>query len=295
MIGLAFCGISGRPPKKPPANTPKEPQADTPKEPPAALMKEPPADTPKEPPAAQASAAVLRELDMAANWPDCWTTKDEELVRTVSGVGRLLGVRCFGCSSLHLKGLLLETAAPSVEELSIDGVLRDDLVTVHAMPRLRRLEVSGDTSLRQYGGGMGPSLPSLSAGQCGLTWLHVHSGGLPENAMTSLLQAHAHTLETLQLRMGTETCQKWLNCGGWPWSSYELVNMLQTMRYYSQRKMTALRRVLVLRKTPVSSPVAFVLRHDKTACAAHLAAVRWYLLGVQVQCDICDGVDSEEL
>ncbi|KAK3913328.1 Roquin-1 [Frankliniella fusca] len=262
-------------------------------EPPAAPVKELPANTPKEPPAAQASAAVLRELDMAAKCPDCWRTNDKELFRALSGVGRLLGVRCSGRSLPLLKFLLLHTAAPSVEELSIDGVRREDLVTVHAMPRLRRLEVSGGPSLRKEGGGKGPSLPPLSAGRCGLTWLHVHSGGLPVNTMISLLQAHAHTLETLQLRMGTETDKEWLNCGGWPWSSYELVNMLQIMR--GQRKLTALRRVLVLRKTPLSSPALLVLRHDKSACAAHLAVVRWHLLGVQVQCDICDGVDPEEL
>ncbi|KAK3931720.1 Roquin-1 [Frankliniella fusca] len=198
----------------------EEPPAAPVKELPANTPKEPSADTPKEPPAAQASAAVLRELDMAANWPDCWTRDDKELLRAVSGVGRLLGVRWSGGP---LRNLLLKTAAPSVEELSIDDVRREELLTVHAMPRLRRLEVSGDPGLYQYGGGMGPTLPSLSAGQCGLTWLHVHSGGLSLNTMISLL-AHAHTLETLQLRMGTETSKEWLNCGGWPWSSYELVN-----------------------------------------------------------------------
>ncbi|KAK3928319.1 Roquin-1 [Frankliniella fusca] len=278
--------------QEPPAAPAKEPPADLPKDPPADLPKEPPANTPKEPPAAQASAAVLRELNIAANWPDCWRTKDEELLRAVTGVGRLLGVRCSGGNHCPLRDLLLKTAAPSVEELSIDGVSNTDLVTVHAMPRLRRLEVSGDTSLREHTGGTGHSLPSLSAGRCGLTWLHVHSGGLPLYPMISLLQAHAHTLETLQLRMGTETDKEWNhNHRAWPWSSYELVNMLQ--RVLGHRKMTALRRVLVLRKTPVSSPVAFVLRHDKTACAAHLAAVRWHLLGVQVQCDICDGIAAD--
>ncbi|KAK3922282.1 Roquin-1 [Frankliniella fusca] len=261
--------------EEPPAAPTKEPPAAPAKEPPAAPTKEPPAAPAKEPPAAQASTTLLRELD----------------------VGRLLGVRCSGHDgasplteeALSLTDQLLKTAAPSVEELSIDSVHHTHLPTVHAMPRLRRLEVSSG-----YIPSGGPSLPSLSAGQCSLTWLYVHSRGLPLTTMSSLLQAHAHTLETLQLCMGTETNEENIaDSRTWPWNSYELVKILRMMR--GQRKMTALRRVLVLRKTPVLSRVAFVLRHDKTACAAHLAVVRWHLPGVQVQCDICDDVDPEEL
>ncbi|KAK3931532.1 Internalin I [Frankliniella fusca] len=228
--------------------------------------------------------------------PDFWKYEDKELLRDVSGVDRLLGVRCYVLDTFGFRRKLLDTAAPSIKVLSIDGAWFSDLLTVHTMPHLRSLKVSGDA--KDTGLNVTPNagqLSTLAARQCGLTWLHVHSAGLPLAIMTSLLKAHAHTLETLQLRMGTETDQVWSknHPKPWLWDSRELVAVMEKVR--EQCRMRALRRVLVLRKPPSVCHPVLELRHDVVACAAHLAALRWRLPGAQVLCDICDGVAPEEL
>ncbi|XP_052124749.1 uncharacterized protein LOC113209649 isoform X2 [Frankliniella occidentalis] len=196
--------------------------------------------------------------------PDYFQQEKAALLRDAPGVTRLVGVCCDKDPVWSLQ--LLQRAAPTVERLSVNHPREAHLRAVHAIPRLRRLYVSGDAALR-----LDPlELPALPPGHAGLQWLSVQN--LPRATTQSLLRAHGGTLEELELYVGTA------GSGGWPYSCGDLLSLLE------QSWLRALRR-LVLRRGWCS--------HSAAACREQRGNVRRVLPGTEVLCGSCVGVRAE--
>ncbi|XP_052124729.1 uncharacterized protein LOC113206702 isoform X8 [Frankliniella occidentalis] len=187
------------------------------------------------------------------------------VLRDAPGVTRLVNVYCNFHPAWSLQ--LLHRAAPTLERLRVDYPREAHLRAVHAMPRLRRLDVVGDTDLLAQP----PELPALPPGHAGLQWLRMED--LPRATTQSLLRAHGCTLEELELVVGTAGSRVW------PKSCGDLHSLLQ------QSGLRALRR-LVLRRD--------WYRHEPAACREQRAEVRRVLPGAEVLCSTCDRVREEE-
>ncbi|XP_026271599.2 uncharacterized protein LOC113201857 [Frankliniella occidentalis] len=130
----------------------------------------------------------------------------EATMRDVSNAKRLCGLVCNADLAWSLR--LLQRAAPSLTELSVRNPAEAHLRAVHAMPRLRRLELSCvDGALDA----LPLVLPELPPGHSGLQWLKVE--GLRRATLQSLLLAHGRTLEELLLIL--------------PWTSMRLDSLLR--------------------------------------------------------------------
>lgn len=159
---------------------------------------------------------------------------------------------------------LLQWAAPTLEELKVWDPLEQHLAVVHAMPRLRRLEV------RFSNQDPFPQPPLLAAlPQPSLKWLRVEY--LPRTTTQSLLMAHAPALEVLWLSLGTDLDAEWpVGCG-------DLDAFLVPCGL-------RLERLVLIR----------LYLHDPETCRAQVAAARLVLPGCSVQCDQCDHVPLED-
>ncbi|XP_026282670.1 uncharacterized protein LOC113209400 [Frankliniella occidentalis] len=237
--------------------------------PPAAASPPPAAPSPRP---LRPEAQPLREMtvyEISLNGPNKQKKEKAALLAKAPGVTRLLDVSCHKDSAWSLQ--LLQRVAPSIEELAIVYPREPHLRALHAMPRLRRLQVSGgDAAMRAQP----PELPALPPGHAGLQWLRVIQ--LPRATTQSLLRAHGRSLEELQLLVGTAGRD---GRDGWPVCCGDLPSLLQ------QSGLQALKR-LVLRR--------FVTGHEPAACSEQRAEVRPVLPGVEVLCGWCDRVRLEE-
>ncbi|KAK3928889.1 E3 ubiquitin-protein ligase TRIM32 [Frankliniella fusca] len=226
-----------------------------------------------DPPPAQASPPREMDVDELSRDGREQGRREEKAaaLQEVLGVVLLVGVWCDSDPAWSLE--LLQRAAPTVERLEVVGPREPHLRAVHAMPRLRRLQVNCDTCDDNALYAAPPELGALPPGHSGLRWLRVWR--LPRATTESLLQAHRGTLEELELWVGTPGEKEW------PRSCSDLHSLL------GRCGLRALRRLVLLRWGPCS--------HTDTACREQLAVVRAVLPGVQqVQCDICDPVPDEE-
>ncbi|XP_052122273.1 uncharacterized protein LOC113212092 [Frankliniella occidentalis] len=184
-------------------------------------------------------------------------------LRDAAEVSRLVSVYCNADPAWSLE--LLQRASPSVEWLSVYNPRVAHLRAVHAMPRLRGLEVRCEDVVFES-----PSLtlPDLPPGHhAGLRWLRVHR--LPRHTLMTLLQAHGHSLEELHL---------WVSTRGnivWPHTCCDLRLLLQ------ECDLRALRRLVLSRVHTL---------HEADQCDRQRAEVRVVLPGAVVLCDRCDGV-----
>ncbi|KAK3910345.1 Teneurin-4 [Frankliniella fusca] len=229
----------------------------------------PPTTAALDPPPAE--APPLREmkvLRISSKAPGVCQKEKAAALQEAQGVVRLVGVWCDDDPAWSLE--LLRRAAPTVERLEVRRPHEPHLRAAHAaMPRLRRLLVWSDFDDALHDAP--PELGALPPGHGGLRWLSVSSpSSLPRATLQSLLRAHAGTLEELLLRVGTPGEQRW------PWCCSDLHALLGPCR------LRALRRLVLWRG---------IFSH--TACGEQLAAVRAALPGVQVLCDLCDGVQEE--
>ncbi|KAK3918856.1 Transcription factor TGA2 [Frankliniella fusca] len=191
--------------------------------------------------------------------------KAAALQQAQEGVVRLVGVWCDRDPAWSLE--LLQRAARTVERLEVLEPRVDHLRAVLAMPRLRRLYVSGGGALS--GGPPGPD--ALPPGHSGLRWLH--EDDLPPAHLESLLRAHGGTLEELHLSAGTLAPEE-------EEFGYEHCSELPAL--LGRCGLRALRRLVLWR-----------VQHTDTGCAEQLRAVRAALPGVMVLCDECDGAPRE--
>ncbi|XP_026290002.2 uncharacterized protein LOC113214754 [Frankliniella occidentalis] len=213
-------------------------------------------------------ACEMNVEDVSQTGPTARQQEKEARLAEAPGVTRLVKVWCHEDPAWSLQ--LLRCAAPSLELLSVYFALEDHLREVHdAMPRLRRLELSGGYALLHA---QPPELPTLPPGRDGLQWLSV--GTLPRATTQSLLKAHAGTLEELQLYVGTPGIKEWPDTCG------DLHSLLQ------QSGLQALRR-LVLRRWGCS--------HKPVTCSEQRAEVRRVLPGAEVLCSECDPVELAEV
>lgn len=111
-------------------------------------------------------------------------------------VRRLKSVHCHRDPAWTLE--LLTCAAPTLEELQVDGMTEEHLRVVHSMPRLRLLDISGVRAFT----GQPPKLPAVA--QSSLWRLRVEK--LPRTTLVSMLQAHSRTLAQLWLGVGEAPC-----------------------------------------------------------------------------------------
>ncbi|KAK3919305.1 Paramyosin [Frankliniella fusca] len=196
-----------------------------------------------------------------------WITLDfQRITVDYPEVMRLVRVRCRWDPAWSLE--LLQRAAPTVERLEVFDPRESHLRAVHAMPRLRRLRVSADGALDAAA----PELGALPPGHDGLRWLR--ASRLPRATLQSLLQAHAGTLEELELEVGT------------PREAEEERSCSDLHSLLGRCGLRALRRLVLCR-------FAVVFSHSDTACWEQCAAVRAALPGLQVLCDECDRVQKE--
>ncbi|XP_052122277.1 uncharacterized protein LOC113212093 isoform X3 [Frankliniella occidentalis] len=246
--------------------------------PPAAA---PPAAAPPAaaPPAAAPPATLLDQLRrlgemdvtiFSRSRPDAMLQQKADAMRAAPGVTRLVGVCCYPDMVWSLQ--LMYRAAPSVEQLSVDGALVTHLRAVLAMPRLRRLKMWDDGPL------FGPSwlIPpiqrvelELPPGHTGLQWLSV------ENVLyvdvQVLLLAHGHSLEVLQMRADCSKDDVW-------WMERPLLE---------ECGLLALRKLVLMR---------FGADHEAGQCGQQRAQLRRALPGpgTEVLCDVCDGDEVRE-
>ncbi|XP_026285407.2 uncharacterized protein LOC113211298 isoform X3 [Frankliniella occidentalis] len=236
----------------------EEPPAAAPLPPAAAPL--PPAAAPL-PPAAGGhpgpdDAQPPREMDLyqiSISGPDAQQQEKAAALRDAPGVTRLVHVYCDKDPSWNLQ--LLQRAAPSVEELKLIYPREAHLLAVHAMPRLRRLNVFSADALDAQP----PVLPALPPGTAACRWLKVL--GLPRATTQSLMRAHSHSLVELQLTVGSPGDKEWpKGCG-------DLHSLLE------QCGLRALRR-LVLRRV--------LCTHRAAQCDQQRAQVRRVLPGAEV-------------
>ncbi|XP_026279680.2 uncharacterized protein LOC113207363 [Frankliniella occidentalis] len=248
------------------------------RDPPPAAAPAPPAapnDGRDPQPAADAQARPPREMEMTwyiGNSPDDEQQRKAAALRDAPGVRRLVGVRCDRDPAWSLQ--LLQRAAPSVEQLSVYGPREAHLRAVHAMPRLTRLLLScHDAALAAQP----PELPALPTGHSRLQWLRVWD--FPRAGATllqSLLRAHGHSLEFLQLQVGTAGDKEW------PESCGDLHSLLEPCG------LRALRRLVLQRG-------ARRFTHGPAPCGQQRAQVRRVLPGAEVLCIECDDVEWDDL
>ncbi|XP_026288919.2 uncharacterized protein LOC113213907 [Frankliniella occidentalis] len=227
----------------------------------------PPADPGPAPP----EARPVREMnvcDVSATDPNAQQQDKAALLSAAPGVTKLASIHCHADPAWSLQ--LLVFAAPTLERLRVLNPREAHLRAVHAMPRLRRLDMDGDAALDAQT----PELPSLPPGHAGLQWLRV-SCHLPRATTQSLLRAHSSTLEELELQVGTAGSY------GWPRNCSDLHSLLQ------QSGLRALRR-LVLRRLPG-------YRHGAADCSEQRAEVRRVLPGAEVLCRTCDKVKLDSV
>ncbi|XP_034243128.1 uncharacterized protein LOC117646356, partial [Thrips palmi] len=105
------------------------------------------------------------------------------------GVLRLTKVQCHRDPSWVLD--VLHAAAPTLEAASFEFVGEEHLQALHAMPRLRRLELTFTSE-------HDPVLPALQHSG-GLKWLRVQA--IPPRTLVSLLRAHSASLDELWLHV----------------------------------------------------------------------------------------------
>ncbi|XP_052132589.1 uncharacterized protein LOC113217115 [Frankliniella occidentalis] len=218
-----------------------------------------------------AEARPSREMDVGEiSWtrPDDLKQEKAAALEDASGVTRLVDVRCHRDPEWSLE--LLQRAAPSLEQLSVHRPSEAHLLSVHAMPLLRRLHVTG-----------GPIpdptdtlLPTLPPGHAGLQWLSVW--GLSRNTLQSLLEAHSGSLEELQLTVGVLRGDN----ASYPFSDRDLHNLLQLCGLRAMRK-------IVLKRGSVY--------HEVDQCVWQKSWVRLRIDGAEVLCDRCDGVATDAL
>ncbi|XP_026289371.2 uncharacterized protein LOC113214277 [Frankliniella occidentalis] len=218
-----------------------------------------------------------REMDVGVvskTWPNARRGEKAALLAEAPGVTRLVNVWCHKDPAWSLQ--LLQRAAPTVERLRAVYICEDHLLAVHdAMPRLRRLDVSGNLDLLDAQPPV--QVSALPPGHAGLQWLSM--GVLPRATTLSLLQAHGATLGELELWVGTAGSCKF---PGWPDSCDDLHSLLQ-----QSGGLRALRRLVLRRYTRCS--------HEPAACRQQRAEVLEVLPGVEVLCSECDHVEQEEV
>ncbi|XP_052120852.1 uncharacterized protein LOC127748951 isoform X2 [Frankliniella occidentalis] len=175
-------------------------------------------------------------------------------------------------------GALLRAVEPTVEELSLHCPSDDHVRAVQAMPLLQRLSIRCDAYSRII------LVPETPRGHAGLRWLSVWR--LPRPTLRSLLSAHARTLETLWLFVGTRGPAT----ARWPFACPDVHVLLDECR------LLALRRLVLARNTEASTPHGDHIHHSASACAQQRAAVRAVLMQTEVEvlCDVCDHVRLEE-
>ncbi|XP_026288213.2 uncharacterized protein LOC113213382 [Frankliniella occidentalis] len=190
------------------------------------------------------------------------------------GVERLVGVHCHIDHAWCLQ--LLQRAAPTVERLGVYRCSRVHLQTVHAMPRLRRLHLTGDGDDSGLEGEP-LVLPALPPCHGGLQWLSVDVDSLPHATIKSLLQAHSFSLEELVLQIVRDRSYR------------DLPSLLERCELRALRK-------LVLDRSHI-----IYMGLDRTfvpldSCVQARADVRRVLITeAEVLCSRCDRVQLEEV
>ncbi|XP_052131303.1 uncharacterized protein LOC127751586 [Frankliniella occidentalis] len=184
-------------------------------------------------------------------------------LQDAAGVTRLVNVVCREDPIWSLE--LLQRAAATVEELRLNFPDEAHLLAVHAMPRLRRLEVTGNAYACV------PELPAPLPGAGVLQWLRVD--GLPRATTQTLLRALGRSLEVLQMGVGTA------GDGEWPFSCDDLPSLLE------QCGLRALRRLVLGRIVGCT--------HAAAPCDRQRADARRVLPGAEVLCNWCDSVAGE--
>ncbi|XP_026282103.2 uncharacterized protein LOC113209003 isoform X3 [Frankliniella occidentalis] len=188
----------------------------------------------------------------------------------VRGVRRLVGVVGSSCWDPDWSLQLLESAAPTVEELHVSHPSEAHLAAVLAMPRLRRLQV---WCAPDAFGSRPPALPAAAPGP-GLRWLT--AVGLPLATLHALLKSHGRALEVLQLLVGTRGPGQWpMACGP---SGVHLADVLV------HADLRALWRLVLRRKDCC---------HERAACAEQLGLARFVLPRADVLCETCDHEELE--
>ncbi|XP_026293224.1 uncharacterized protein LOC113217512 [Frankliniella occidentalis] len=230
----------------------------------------PPPATATPPPAAAPGQAPpeVREMDVAEVSPTGPSERQQDkaaLLAEAPGVTQVVRLFCHNDPAWSLQ--LLQRAAPTLERLRVLYPLEPHLRAVHAMPRLRRLDVEGGAPLFAQPPEL-PAVGALSSGHAGLQWLRVQY--LPRATTQSLLRAHGSTLEELELLVGTA------GRGEWPRICDDLHSLLQ------QSGLRALKR-LVLRRWSSG--------HRAAACSEQRAQVLRVLPGADVLCVECDDVE----
>ncbi|KAJ1524591.1 hypothetical protein ONE63_011077 [Megalurothrips usitatus] len=181
------------------------------------------------------------------------------------GVRRLTGLYCDTDREWSL--ILLQSASPSLEELSISGVSGDHLDEVHSMPRLTRLHVCQDE------GTLLATAPQMSPVERPSTLQHLTVcgwDGFPRRTLVSLLRGCRLSLTELQLRVGTSGNKPWPVC----------CNDLAVV--VGDCDLVALRSLVLLRKG--SWPYV----HTAESCSQQTEEVRRVLPDCVVKCDDCD-------
>ncbi|KAK3926187.1 E3 ubiquitin-protein ligase TRIM32 [Frankliniella fusca] len=220
---------------------------------------------------------LREELEVATiccSLPNDRKPEKARALRAAKGVRRLVGVVCSRCWDPDWSLQLLQSAAPTVEELHVSHPGAEHLLAVSGALRLRRLQVWCAPDL--WGPGAGPLgapvLPPAARAASGLRWLT--AVGLPRVTLRSLLQAHGHALAVLQLLVGTE------GPSAWPMACADLPALLD------QCDLRALGR-LVLRRRGCC--------HERPACLEQLSALRRLLpRGADVLCEACDRVEFDK-
>ncbi|XP_052121910.1 uncharacterized protein LOC113218216 isoform X2 [Frankliniella occidentalis] len=212
------------------------------------------------PPPATARPPRVMDVSIISRYrPDFMKQEKFVALLDARGVTRLVDVYCNVDPAWSLE--LLQIAAPSVEQLSVRNPLSGvhnyfHMLAVRAMPRLRRLEVICEGFL---------GLPAIvfnapPPGHAGLQWLRVDR--MFRSELQFMLRHNAHSLETLQMLMGTS------RMGPDPQPELEL-NGLRALRRLVHNRIDG--------------------GHSADDCKLQLAEVRRRVLpGVEVFCDACD-------
>lgn len=180
------------------------------------------------------------------------------------GVRRLKGLHCGRDAAWSLG--LLERAAPHLEELEAWQLLARHVPLLHAMPCLRRLDVTGSDGLCCTK--KPPVLPALPSSHTGLEWLCVQD--LPRETTLSLLRAHGATLRTLSLFVGTGRGHS-----AWPETCKNLADFLRCCQ------LKVLDRLILVRPPDYS--------HTERTCTQQVEDAEGVLgNNVQISCSICN-------